>query len=84
MSANKSGPRRPMPSRAGRTYRKIKHSGSIVGQFTFGEDVGQGQAVVFESHLECKTAIVALHAPGVVDIVEQVGCSPSALLGHLS
>jgi hypothetical protein len=62
----------PLPSRASRKPAR-RTKGSVVGQLTFGEEHGQGQCLVFESTLELHTALLAIYAPGVLDVEDQVG-----------
>lgn len=61
----------PKPSRAERKIPK-KSSHHFVGEMTFGEEIGQGQVLTFESFLEHNVALVAIYTPGVIDIREQV------------
>lgn len=61
----------PKPSRAERKIPK-KSSHHFVGELTFGEEIGQGQVLTFESFLEHNVALVAIYTPGVIDIREQV------------
>jgi len=61
----------PKPSRAERKIPK-KSSHHFVGELTFGEELGQGQILTFESFLEHNVSLVAIYTPGVIDIREQV------------
>lgn len=61
----------PKPSRAERPIPK-KSSNHFLGELTFGEELGQGQVLTFESFLEHNVALVAIYTPGVIDIREQV------------
>lgn len=61
----------PKPSRAERTIPR-KSSDHFLGELTFGEELGQGQVLTFESFLEHNVALVAIYTPGVIDVREQV------------
>ena len=61
----------PKPSRAERKIPK-KSSHHFVGETTFGEELGQGQVITFESLLEHNVSLVAIYTPGVIDVREQV------------
>ena len=61
----------PKPSRAERPIPK-KSSDHFLGELTFGEELGQGQVLTFESLLEHNVALIAIYTPGVIDIREQV------------
>jgi len=61
----------PKPSRAQRTIPR-KSKNHFVGALTFGEELGQGQVLGFESMLEHNIGLVSIYAPGVIDVREQV------------
>ena len=61
----------PKPSRAERKIPR-KSKNHFVGELTFGEELGQGQAIGFESLLEHNICLIGIYRPGVVDIREQV------------
>jgi hypothetical protein len=61
----------PKPSRAERNIPR-KSNNHFLGELTFGEELGQGQVIGFESLLEHNICLVGIYRPGVVDIREQV------------
>jgi hypothetical protein len=61
----------PKPSRAERKIPR-KSKNHFVGELTFGEELGQGQTIGFESLLEHNICLIGIYRPGVVDIREQV------------
>jgi len=61
----------PKPSRAERKIPR-KSNNHFVGELTFGEELGQGQTLGFESKLEHDIALMAIYHAGVVDVREQV------------
>lgn len=61
----------PKPSRAQRTIPR-KSNNHFVGALTFGEELGQGQVLGFESMLEHNIGLVSIYTPGVIDVREQV------------
>lgn len=67
-----------LPPRISRAQRNIprKSANHFVGQLTFGEEQGVGRCLQFESKLEHDTALVLIYAPGVVDVIDQVGPVP--------
>ncbi|MCL3883571.1 hypothetical protein [Marivita sp. GX14005] len=72
MTALASGPfQAPKPSRAMRKIAR-KTSNQVVGELTFGEELGRGQTLAFESKLEHDVALLTIYRPGVIDVCEQV------------
>ena len=61
----------PKKSRAERKIPR-KSNNHFVGELTFGEELGQGQTVGFESKLEHDVGLLAIYSPGVIDLREQV------------
>ena len=61
----------PKPSRAERKIPR-KSKNHFVGELTFGEELGQGQAIGFESLLEHNICLIRIYHPGVIDVREQV------------
>ncbi|SOH93735.1 hypothetical protein SAMN06273572_102413 [Monaibacterium marinum] len=61
----------PKPSRAERKIPR-KSNNHFVGELTFGEELGQGQTLGFESKLEHDIALMTIYHPEVVDVREQV------------